>query len=261
MIELLVVITIIVILAGLLLPAISGARDSARSTKCMSNLHQIGIALTVYAQHYADGRPDGFPPWITLLTTPVGNRVYLDEPKVLICPNDPSGGREGGRPDHLKDAGGNAIKQYEMADVDEHAGLLNGVGPKNSSDGGKDCSYLFEYSGEPCDWIYNSSPPIASGANSSVPGQDEWQWGTKPGWLTFRSLADTNGNGILSWNEIKTLSRKGNATYGLPAWDVRVPVVRCYWHMGNKFVDDGVVLDLMSDCNAVRRNVVQWYQQ
>jgi hypothetical protein len=74
-------------------------------------------------------------------------------------------------------------------------------------------------------------------------------------------MADRDTNGILSWNEIKVLSMKGNSKYGLPAWDVRVPVVRCYWHMGDKFVDDGVVLDLMSDCNAVRRNIVWWYQQ
>lgn len=109
LVELLVVIALISVLVAILLPALSGARSQARRAACASNLHQVGVAIYLYAHDFDDmipfgpaGRPvtgsnfytvtgdvtsllsleDGAPVGLGLLL-----QGYLaQQPTVLFCP-------------------------------------------------------------------------------------------------------------------------------------------------------------------------------
>ena len=61
LIELLVVMAIISILAAMIMPALSAARERGRRTSCTNNLHQIGTALYMYTDENGGFRRMGHP--------------------------------------------------------------------------------------------------------------------------------------------------------------------------------------------------------
>lgn len=222
LIELLVVISIISLLAAILLPSLQNARRRAKFASCMNNLRQIGTSMQIYINN---DKKDLMPTWLSLLTrTPSEKHAYLDNPKALICPSDHSEGLQGGRPDDLLDPAGNPIDQFENADFDDETGI------KNRLDGGIDCSYLFEFNGEECEWLANSS--------------------TYPDYLTDPMFNPMKPKDEVSWYEAKMVQVKGydgnlDGDYDdylddgdWPPFHSYVPVIRCFWHVDWPKIDD-----------------------
>ena len=84
LIELLVVIGIIGILASLLLPVLSRAKERTRSTVCASRLKQLTMALIMYAGDHTDE----CPPRQAVPTWPLPLYPYYKNVDLLMCPSD-----------------------------------------------------------------------------------------------------------------------------------------------------------------------------
>jgi len=102
LIELLVVVTIIGILMSMLMPALARAREAARRSVCASNLRQIGLAFSMYADEWDGKLPPNENNMVETETVwlyprniyMVDGRAMLDyivsdDVDVFVCPSDP----------------------------------------------------------------------------------------------------------------------------------------------------------------------------
>lgn len=140
LIEMLTVVSIIGILAALLMPALNGAREKGKQIACQSNLHQIGVAILVYAGDYQNHTPPAYQvvnsatlTWYTLL---ISNNYTTA--KVFQCPDD--------RRFNLRNESGKAVTPRSYAMV---------IGTDND---GQKCLQNFWIAGSrlTCPWLTNS---------------------------------------------------------------------------------------------------------
>lgn len=90
LIELLVVVAIIALLLAILLPSLGAAREQSRAATCLSNLRQLGLASSMYADENRDAiialleTQNGYVHWIQLL------EPYIKNAAICRCRDDQS---------------------------------------------------------------------------------------------------------------------------------------------------------------------------
>jgi prepilin-type N-terminal cleavage/methylation domain-containing protein/prepilin-type processing-associated H-X9-DG protein len=118
LVELLIVIAIISILAGMLMPVLAQARRAAQQRTCASNVRQLGMALRMYVDDYDSGYPLGaYPqagsPYLWNVSWHNELMDYLTDNRLLYCPLAPP------RSSYRTSYGCNArISQWRAAIVD-----------------------------------------------------------------------------------------------------------------------------------------------
>lgn len=217
LIEVLVVISIIAILAAMLLGGFVKARAKVRQTNCTNNLKQFGLAIAVYS----DDHEDDMPLWLSTLYP----EYVSSAEKLYLCPQDSSGGFDGGRPGagYAENTyGGSPMTIYGSVSPDGGLDQGNILGDKckdaffdtddtdrngwasNRNPAITRCSYMYEFPEIPCLWAASMPAPY----------------------------------GGMSWREIKMHQlEKGlgrDATdftiAGRPWAPELFPVIRCFWH-------------------------------
>lgn len=194
--EVIVVICLIGILAGMMATAINTVRKQARQTDCKSNLRQFGAAILVYRAEN-NGRN---PPWMSSLYP-----EYIDDKGIFVCRSDKHHGTDVVRPKDLPPDEINVAQSFPEV-IDNISGARSPVNPTPENQPNRDIeanSYFYEFSAARSPW---TAPDIDGD------GTIAW-WEFKENQL--RVGDESNGGGT------------GNPK---PHSQSRLPIIRCYHH-------------------------------
>jgi prepilin-type N-terminal cleavage/methylation domain-containing protein len=197
LVELLTVIAIMGVLAGLILPAIRKAKVKAKMTECANNMLQFTHAIDLFRTEH----DDEFPDWLSNLYP-----HYINSKKLYLCPADYC--TQGASPPRNSHRGADGGKPWWESDRTEYAETddtkFNGdfdkqAHPRNSELSRQDssydtvdyCSYMYTFCAGYCSWKHG------------------YTW--KEAMMEKRAEA----------------AHRGRTTEGLRG---RVPILRCFWH-------------------------------
>jgi len=242
LVELLVVMAIIAILAGLLMPALSAAMERAKRAKCINNLKQLGTAKEMYAINYKVECP-----WLSTLYP-----QYVDNLKLYICPTDQYEGAKGSKPpwDNYYHSTHNPPYSGRFPETDDLEKNKTGDNWTFQIEGwGTQAAYTMTYPAykikfdklaaiEPYK-LRNTSVTACSYIYEFCVAQCYWADTKDPDKATLGG----NGDGIVSWREQKTcVEMNGHGTGD--AYGTCVPVVRCFYHTTDRLKPTDYVLNL-----------------
>jgi prepilin-type N-terminal cleavage/methylation domain-containing protein len=191
LLELLTVIVILGILAGLGAPMITSAQRQARQADCRSNLRQFGIALASYRSDH-NGRN---PPWLSNLFPD-----YIDGKDIYVCKSDKEIKKGTSNydpiPPDFKD-----VKHY-----DEVKDFGNGTNDGRNNDIDWN-SYFYEFNAANCTWDSN--------ADHDMDGNGVAWWEAKEWQLRYGDKKNDGG---------------GSPDNPKPYSTARMPIIRCWHH-------------------------------
>ena len=203
LIELLIVVAIIAVLAGLLMPALSMVRAQANEVKCESNMRNIAMAVELYRQNADQNFPDSFEELVTLQNLP---------PKVLLCPVD---GTRGTDPNMGRATGYGwqdyaylyyaAIGSSSYFSVQPYAGQQTNPTSYDFEANGRDDENFCP--GDQISFFYHNLPAAQIPVAGTV------------SWADCKLNEQANGN----WDPLTN-------SYHLPFPTATVPILRCYHH-------------------------------
>lgn len=237
LVEMIIVIAIIGILAGLILPALWRARAKARETECMSNLKQIGYFLRMYRQDHTVDNDERNPARLTHLY-----RSYVKQLDLFLCPDDKSDGGEGGKPPDCS-------QQYDELDEPCPPGEVPRAGEYP-------LSYMYEFSSAPCSWnpwapgeFFVTLPSTVTSPDAFVDLDDDPSDST---WEEVKyaqmNYGDNWWNGAVIGNESRWC--------GYP--ESRFPVLRCFWHADDPDTDEQRRVLNLSYAGQVFKSGAKW---
>ena len=216
LIEMLVVIAIIGILAGLLSGPVMNSRRQGLLAACTNNLHQCGTMINLYQTSWNSN----YPLWLS-------ESEYGGNKQIFLCPLDDSKGAEGSRPDWVSDTQYAETNDMPTSKLTATDSSQRGSYPEGSYEPQKGWdskkqieafSYMYEFCGAPCSWLTNPSDYGLSGSFAT------WQQAKLVEAKRADMEVDKRGGG----KEHRNVSPF-------------VPVVRCYHHnenRGNRNLDD-----------------------